>query len=159
MVNSDTDAWSGASIAARLQIEQALADYAIGLDDRDADRWLAAFHDDAVFDVDFPPAILTGHAAILGWAQEVWRFQAITHLTGNHRIDQIEGDHAKGIGCGHGLFKLPDGQTILASARLLDRYERREGVWRIARRKVGVTSSFRLDGSTDLILNGVAIAA
>lgn len=149
--------YSLAGMAARQQIETALADYAIGIDDRNAERWLAAFHDDAVFDVDFPPAVLEGHAAILKWAEEVWRFHTITHMTGNHRIDLVDESHAEGMGRGIGLFKLEGGEVMLASARLKDRYLKRGGDWRIAYRKVSITSSFHLEQTVDLILNGEAV--
>ena len=144
-------------LTARLEIESALHDYSVGIDDRDPQRWLSAFHEDAVFDVDFPPAVLHGHQEILRWAQGVWEFQTISHLTGNHRITLVDTDTATGVGHGLGIFKLLDGAVILANARLEDRYARRDGNWKILRRKVGLVSSFRLNEVTDLILNGKVI--
>ena len=88
------------------------------------------------------------------WARGPWKFQAITHLTANHRIDFIDGSNATGIGHGLGLFKLEDGTTVLATARLKDRYECRDGAWKIASRKVAIVSSFALKDATALILNG-----
>lgn len=144
-------------VIARQAIDLALNDYTIGIDDRDAARWLNAFHVDAVFDVDFPRAVLKGHEAILAWAREAWLFQTISHLTGNHRIEFVDNTHATGIGRGLGIFKLEDGTTVLATARLDDQYESRSGAWKIASRKVFLISSFALRDATPLILNGVEV--
>jgi gamma-hexachlorocyclohexane dehydrochlorinase len=147
-----------ARLAARQEIEGALANYSIGIDDRDPARWLSAFHTDAVFDVDFPKAVLKGHEAILNWAHDPWRFQAITHLTGNHRIDFSDDLNAQGIGHGIGIFKLEDGTTILATARLEDNYQRQEGAWKISRRKVAIVSSFVLTDAQAVMLNGTEVS-
>ena len=139
---------------AQLQIEAVLADYAMGIDERDAARWLSAFHDDAVFDVDYPQAVLRGHEEIENWVREAWRFQTISHLTGNHHITLVDETSGHGLGRGLGLFKIEDGSVVLATARLEDRYEKRAGVWKLSFRRVTLISSFRLEGAAALILNG-----
>lgn len=152
-----SDATGQAAIAeldARAGIETALADYAIGIDERDPDRWLSAFHEDAVLDVAFPQAVLKGHAEILAWAKGLFRFQSLAHLTGNHRITFIDDGRAEGICGGLGLFKLEDGTVTLASARLTDHYARRDGHWRIQHRTMRLTSCFQLNGAVDLIAQG-----
>jgi uncharacterized protein (TIGR02246 family) len=136
------------------EIEAIIADYAEALDTRDGRLWLSVFHDDAVYDVDFPPAVVSGHDALRAWAEDVFRFRTISHLTGNHRIDLIDATTAKAIGRGLGLFTLEDGTVMLASARLIDRFSKRDGKWRIAHRKVNISSAFALNGATELALDG-----
>ena len=141
-------------IAARLEIQNVLADYALGIDQRDPARWLSAFHNDAVFEVGFPLAVLRGHDEILAWAEDVWRFQTISHITSSHHI-VVTGDHGEGTGRGVGLFKLEDGQVMLASARLEDVYLKRDAEWRILKRKVEIISSFILKDAIGVMLNGI----
>jgi hypothetical protein len=144
-----------AQLIARSEIGKALNDYVLGFDGRDKGRWLAAFHQDAVYEVDFPKAVVKGHDEILSWVLEPWEFQTITHITGNHHIDLIDHENASGRGRGVGIFKIKDGSTILATATLDDRYLKRGGSWRISHRKVTIISSFLLNDATPLILNGV----
>lgn len=145
-----------AHLVARSEIGKALNDYVLGIDGRDKGRWLAAFHEDAIYEVDFPKAVAKGHEEILSWVREPWEFQTITHITGNHHVDLIDGDKATGRGRGVGIFKIEDGSVILATATLDDRYSKRGGIWRISYRKVTIISSFLLKDATALILNGVA---
>jgi hypothetical protein len=145
-----------ARLTAQSDIKKALDDYVLGIDGRDKARWLAAFHPDAVYEVDYPKAVVKGHEEILQWVREPWEFQTITHITGNHHIEVLDDTHASGEGRGVGIFKIKDGSTILATAKLEDRYLKRDGVWRISYRKVIIISSFMLGAATALILNGVA---
>jgi SnoaL-like protein len=145
-----------AQLIARSEIGKALNDYVLGIDGRDKSRWLAAFHEDAIYEVDFPKAVVKGHEEILSWVREPWEFQTITHITGNHHIDAIDNDYASGRGRGVGIFKIKDGSVILATATLDDRYLKRGGAWKISYRKVTIISSFLLNDATALILNGVA---
>ena len=144
-------------LVARSEIDRALADYAHGIDGRDEALWLGAFHHDATYEVGFPHASVVGHAQILDWVREPWRFQTITHITGNHRVDMIDDTSATGLGRGVGIFKLEDGGVMLATAKLEDRYLKRNGAWKLSHRKVSIISSFLLDNVTDLILNGVGV--
>jgi hypothetical protein len=145
-----------AQLIARSEIGKALNDYVLGIDGRDKSRWLAAFHEDSIYEVDFPKAVVKGHDEILSWVREPWEFQTITHITGNHHIDVLDRDNASGRGRGVGIFKVKDGSVILATATLDDRYLKRDGVWKISYRKVTIISSFLLNDATALILNGVA---
>ena len=146
-----------AQLIARSEIGKTLNDYVLGIDGRDKGRWLAAFHEDSIYEVDFPKAVAKGHDEILAWVREPWEFQTITHITGNHHIDLIDVDNASGRGRGVGIFKIKDGSVILATATLDDRYLRRGGIWKISHRKVTIISSFLLNDATALILNGVAL--
>ena len=145
-------------LLARSEIDRVLADYAHGIDNRDEALWLSAFHHDATYEVGFPSASITGHEQILAWVREPWRFQTITHITGNHRVDLVDDMNATGIGRGVGIFKLENGSVMLATAKLEDRYLKRDGAWKLSYRKVSIISSFLLNDVTDLILNGRSVA-
>lgn len=142
----------------RYEIDQLLANWLHGLDGKDAALWLSAFHTDGVFEVDAPAAYAKGHDAILEWAStHPWSFQTRSHITCAHRIDFIDDHSATGLGRGAGVFKIEDGTVLLTTGRLDDRYQKRNGVWKIAHRKVSVLSGFKLDGAVDSVLNGVLI--
>ena len=150
---SDNDSTTLTWLLAQKEIEAVLADYAIGMDDRDTERLLSAFAEDAVLDA--AKGVLEGHAAILEWAEEAFKAQTMAHLTGNHRIDIIDEKSAKGVGGGFGLSKLEDGTVVLAFARLIDRYSKINRKWRISYRKIHLMSSFKLNDPIDLIINGI----
>ena len=138
MAGSDTAA-DLAELLARLQIKQAMDNYALGIDMRDLDRFLLAWHEDAVFDVDHPAQICNGHAEIQGWVEGVWEsFDVLNHLSTNHVIDFVDDTHATGIGHAGAMFVMADGAYVTAAAVFDDRYELRDGVWRMAFRKVDV---------------------
>lgn len=145
------------TLVARSEIDRALTDYAHGIDGRDEAQWLSAFHHDAIYDVGFPSASMIGHEKILEWVRGPWLFQTITHITGNHRVDMVDDVNATGVGRGVGIFKLEDGSVVLATAKLEDRYQNRDGAWKISYRKVSIISSFQLNNVTDLILNGLVV--
>lgn len=141
-----------AKLMAQKEIEAAIANYAIGLDDRDANRFISAFHEDAVLDV--AKGRLEGRPAILAWAKDLFRYQTMAHLSGNHNIDVIDENNAKGVGGAFALSSLDDGSVILAFGRLTDRYSKIDEKWRISHRRVAVMSSFKLSGATALIIDG-----
>lgn len=146
-------------LAYRFEIDRILADWLHGIDGRDEGLWLSAFHADGIFEVDAPAACAEGHAAILQWAYDhPWRFQTISHITCAHRVDFIDDHHATGLGRGAGVFKTEDGSVLLTTGRLDDRYTKRDGVWKIAHRKVSVLSGFTLTDAKDVVLNGVLAA-
>ncbi|SFO50079.1 SnoaL-like domain-containing protein [Pseudonocardia ammonioxydans] len=133
-----------AELDARLQIATAMDSYAIGLDGRDLDRFLDAWHEDAVWDVDHPPARCAGHAEIAEYARESWTgFRVVNHITTNHIVEFENGDveggeQASGVGHAAAILVSADGLYITAAAIFHDRYQRRAGRWRISYRKVAL---------------------
>ncbi len=129
-------------MAARLQIKAAVDNYALGLDTRDPDRFLSAWHEDAVWDVDHPPAVCRGHGQITEFAEASWReFKVLNHFTMNHVVDfdgGVGGGKASGLGHAGAMMVSADGLYLTAAAVFHDTYERRDGVWRMTYRKVGL---------------------
>jgi hypothetical protein len=126
-------------LAARLQIENAINNYALGIDLRDRDRFLGAWHEDAVFDVDHPPQICTGHGEISEWVENVWEvFDVLNHLTMNHTITFESPTEASGVGHAGAFFVMKDGAYITGGAFYFDKYELRDGTWRMTYRKTDV---------------------
>ncbi|WP_179045772.1 nuclear transport factor 2 family protein [Sphingobium lactosutens] len=106
-----------------------------GLDRCDRGMLLSVFHPDATDD----HGGFKGSAAeFVDWVVELLpTMERTQHLIGNVLID-VAGDHAVGEACfmaNHDM-KNAQGQPIrmIAAGRYLDRFERREGLWKIAHR-------------------------
>lgn len=122
----------------RLQIKAAVDSYALGLDTRDLGLFLSAWHDDAVWDVDHPPAMCNGHPEIAEFAEVSWQeIKVLNHFTMNHTVD-FEGDKATGLGHAAAMMVSAEDLYITAAAVFHDTYERRDGVWRMSYRKVSL---------------------
>ncbi|MEV6639488.1 nuclear transport factor 2 family protein [Amycolatopsis sp. NPDC051371] len=123
-------------LLARLQIKAAMDSYALGLDTRDLNRFLSAWHEDAIWDVDHPPATCDGHNQITEFAEASWQeIKVLNHFTMNHVVE-ISGDQGSGVGHAAAMMVSADDLYITAAAVFHDKYERRSGTWKISHRKV-----------------------
>lgn len=164
-------------LSARAQIHDVLLRYCRGLDRVDMSLVRGAFHTDAW--IDFPESLHIG--GVEGFFQfltdEMPRFERTMHFLGNSLIEfdgpdtayvetYLQADHQ---GSERHHWK---NQTVKLWARYLDRFEQRDGVWLIARRRLAVdwmlrypkdgwfddhpdASVFKRDG-TDPVLRKVA---
>ena len=127
-----------AELEARLQIKAAIDNYALGIDIRDMDRFLGAWHEDAVWEENDPPMVLTGHRALAEFIEAAWtQFKVLNHFTMNHAVE-FEGDKATGLGHAGAMMVTADDVYITAAAEFYDTYEQRDGVWRISHRRVQI---------------------
>ncbi len=128
-------------LSARVQIHDVLLRYCRGLDRVNMDLVRGAFHGDAW--IDFPKSLHVG--SVDGFVEflsaEMLRFVRTTHNLGNSLIEfdgpniahvetYLNADHQ-----GSEEHQWKD-QTVKLWARYLDRFELRDGVWLIARRKM-----------------------
>lgn len=135
-------------LIAREGINRAFDNYALGMDLRDLDRFLSAWHDDAVFIQDNPKGEFAGHKGLQAWVESVWAGYATTnHLVGNLAIDLTGPDQASAVGGCVGLLVQSDGSYQPGGAHYFDRYTRRNGVWRISYRKCWVSHLAVLPGA------------
>ncbi|MEU3511993.1 nuclear transport factor 2 family protein [Streptomyces longwoodensis] len=135
-------------LTARAEIHDVLLRYCRGLDRVDMDLVRGAFHEDAW--VQFPASLHVG--PVDGFLEfltgEMPRFVRTMHLLGNSLIEfdgpdvahvetYLQADH-QGSELHH--WK---GEYVKLWARYLDRFERRDGKWLIARRRLLVDWMFR----------------
>ena len=135
-------------LSARAEIHDVLLRYCRGLDRVDMSLVRGAFHDDAF--VQFPESLHRG--SVDGFLQfltgEMPRFVRTMHNLGNSLIDfdgpdtahvetYLNADHQ---GTAEHQWS---GAYVKLWARYLDRFERRNGEWRIARRKLFVDWMYR----------------
>lgn len=108
------------------------------IDRNDHEGILACYHDDAIDDHGEYSGPAAGFA---DWVAMLYRerVESMSHLVANHLVD-VRRDHA----CGetyvqvHLIGQPADGQRLVMTGlgRYLDRFERRDGIWRIAHRRV-----------------------
>ncbi|MBA3289296.1 MAG: nuclear transport factor 2 family protein [Acidimicrobiia bacterium] len=132
----------------RLEAESALrrlgSDYCQGFDKRDWDRFAGVWHEDAVWVVVGAGVQFEGLEAIVEQARRMWEEPELRqshHHNANSVIDiDIGGDVATGMTDVHVNVELGDHTWQRFTATYIDRYERRAGRWKIARREAGLAS-------------------
>ena len=123
----------------RAEIDALGANYCRGCDGRDAKVFMSIWHEDASYDVGGPFSAYQGHEQIRVGLQEIWDALAETHhWPANATVEFEASDRASGrsdVG-----FELVDndGRFVVGAASYDDRFERRDGVWKIAHRKVDI---------------------
>jgi ketosteroid isomerase-like protein len=139
---------SGAGADDRASLRDLAERYAAGVDRRDVDLFLSAFHADGcllVFQPSESPAprgTRRGRAELADVITRISRHDRTFHLIGNSSYD-VDGDHATGeIYCEAHHLDRPDGQAEggtdhIMYIRYQDAYEKAaDGSWQIAERRV-----------------------
>ncbi len=122
-------------LADRIEIEEVLTRYCRGVDRADQAELAAVYHPDAIDD----------HGTFVGNAHEFARWatkgatnvwEASHHTVHNVLVDWIDDDTAS-VECSILGFnqRIGGGEIEVFAGRYLDRFERRDGVWRIAHRR------------------------
>ena len=128
------------TIESRFAIHRLVSDYCHGCDKHDIERFMAIWHDDAVWEIGPPYGDFHGGAQIRHAMEDlIWRELPETHHWTTNLVVEFEfPDLATGI-CDVSCEAVnPQGETILIAATYRDRYERREGTWAISRRGVDI---------------------
>jgi hypothetical protein len=131
-------------VETELALHRLAADYCIGADQEDLARFVAIWTAGALWDAagDDPADDehrFRGIDAITAAVQMQWvTFPRMQHATANHVIERDRGDLDAASGrCDVVVtVQLPDGRWVLGGGVYEDRYERTDGVWRIAMRTV-----------------------
>ncbi len=125
-------------LESRMALRDLVTDYCLGFDNRDWERFISIWHDDAIWEIGPPFGTFSGHAgireAVLDVLYPVWR--ETHHLTSNLRLEFDNPDQARGVCNVDCMGATTDDIVQMISATYSDDYERRDGVWKIARRHV-----------------------
>lgn len=117
-------------------IKEAMNRYLMGLDRLDASLIESAFHVDAVVEHAGFTWSGSGIGDVIVSAISSM-FDRSMHLLGNHRVEFV-GEHAfaESYVLAHCVLPSPDDDTsILRSLRYVDRFEKRDGQWRVQTRR------------------------
>jgi gamma-hexachlorocyclohexane dehydrochlorinase len=134
----------------RLALQDLVSDYCLGFDKRDMARFIAIWWPDAVWEIGPPFGDFVGHDGVNRAVYDIlWpAWGTSTHYTTNLRVTPVSVDVAEGICDVYCIGNSSDGQAQTVAATYTDRFERRDGVWKIARRKVTMQHFSPLTGIT-----------
>jgi hypothetical protein len=127
-----------------IALQQLASRYALAADTGDVDGFRAVFHADGRLGVYYPDADepfseLVGHDQLAVIPPSLsQRFRCTAHQMMNHVID-VDGDVATGTllcTARHLSRDLDEPSALVVVIRYVDRYERRDGPWRITDREV-----------------------
>lgn len=130
------------AVTDQLALRELATAYASGVDRRDRELFLTAFHPDAVLilhppgDPDTVSGTRRGHDELGEITTLIARYAQTYHFVGNTRY-QIDGDHASGEVYGMAHHLTPDrhgGTDFVMLMRYVDTYSRRDGTWGIDER-------------------------
>lgn len=125
-------------IESRIAMHELVSDYCHGFDKHDWDRFLAIWWEDCVWEIGPPFGSFDGHAGVTKAVKEIlWpAWLASSHFTTNLVIRFDGPDKAHGVCDVDCIGTTSDNQAQTVSATYTDDFERRNGVWKIARRHV-----------------------
>jgi len=125
----------------RTAIAELVFNYCHGFDKRDFERFLAIWWEDCVWHIGPPFGSFAGHEGIRQAVHDVlWpAWTQSQHITSNLVIHFRDPDHAESV-CDVDCTGLLAGssEATFVGASYADALERRDGVWRIAERKVSM---------------------
>ena len=128
-------------LESRFALRDLVSDYCHGFDKRDYKRFLSIWWEDCLWDIGPPFGKFNGHEGIQTAIHEVlWpAWKESHHLTTNLRIEFEERDKASAM-CDVDCTGLLTGENecTIVNATYYDSFERRDGVWKISKRKVKI---------------------
>jgi gamma-hexachlorocyclohexane dehydrochlorinase len=125
-------------LESRSAMRDLVTDYCRGFDTHDWDRFISIWHEDAVWEIGEPFGTFTGHEgiheAVFDVLYPVWR--ETHHLSSNLKVEFDGPDRAHGVADVDCMGATNDDIVQRISATYSDDFERRNGVWKIAKRHV-----------------------
>jgi len=125
-------------LESRAALRDLVTDYCLGFDNHDWDRFISIWHPDAIWEIGAPFGTFNNHEgirkAVFDILYPVWR--ETHHLTSNLRLTFSDADHANGVCNVDCMGATKDDIVQMISATYSDDFERRDGVWKIAKRHV-----------------------
>jgi hypothetical protein len=129
----------------RLEILDCVNLYCRGLDRLDPDLIESAYHPDAI---DNHYDFIGRREKFVPYAIKVESGLEATHHGISSHNCTIDGDVAHAESYAHWFLRKAGGTIAsIGSGRYIDRFERRDGQWKIARRQILMDSNFEVDGS------------
>jgi hypothetical protein len=123
------------ALESREAISRLIADYGHAFDNHNGELLTSLWHEDANFDLGEPFGAFVGPAAILEGATELWADVPIQHhWMANVAID-LDGDTATSVTALDCFVTSVEAGPSMVGGQYIDRFERRNGVWKFADRK------------------------
>lgn len=127
---------SDAELRDKFALQQLAWTYCHAVDRRDMALLRSLYHDDAVDD--HGPMFCGSPDEFVAWLPSVLAGWELTSHVISNMLFLLDGDRADGELATMAYHRSPgpDAREFIAGGRYLDRYERREGVWRFLRRSL-----------------------
>jgi len=137
-------------VESRFALHDLVSDYCHGFYKRDWSRFIAIWWEDCVWEIGPPFGDFAGHDGIRQAVKDIlwpaWRESS--HFTTNLVVTFDGRDSADGLCDVDCIGTTADNQAQTVAATYRDRFERRAGVWKIARRSVTMHHFSPLHGIT-----------
>ena len=118
----------------RIAIDDLVSTYCLAIDERDLDRFLSLFTDDAALRHEDGVMRLEGLPAIREYYTQRFAGYGVTFHTPHSRlVEFVSPEEAAGVVTGHAEMS-QDGELVLAAIRYTDRYRKVGGRWLFAER-------------------------
>ena len=136
------------TLYSRIEIGDLVSDYCHGVDKHDLDRFSRIWHDDAVWEIGPPFGDFTGRDSICAaLVDHIWPAWRETHHWTTNLVLEFDGpNHARGVCDVNCNGASPEGVMQVVAATYRDRFERRDGRWAIAVRRVDMFYFNQLPG-------------
>lgn len=125
-------------LESRSALRDLVTDYCQGFDNHNWEQFISIWHEDAIWEIGPPFGTFNGHEGIRQAVVEIlypaWR--ETHHLCSNLRLEFEDPDHARGVCDVDCMGATADDIVQMISATYTDDFERRDGVWKIAKRHV-----------------------
>lgn len=124
----------------RVAINDVLARYADGVNQRDAALWASTWDEEAEWRL-FDPDPVQGRAAIVeAWQRAMTCFPFVVMMVARGKV-VIDGDTATGRSYSSEVARTADGKRMRVQGCYQDRYRKRNGIWGFAFRAFTVLDS------------------
>jgi gamma-hexachlorocyclohexane dehydrochlorinase len=125
-------------LESRATLRDLVTDYCQGFDNHDWEKFISIWHEGAIWEIGPPFGTFNGHEgirqAVFDILYPAWR--ETHHLTSNLRLTFSDANHARGVSDVDCMGATTDDIVQMISATYTDEFERRNGVWKIAKRHV-----------------------
>ena len=127
-----------AELESRAALRDLVTDYCRGFDTHNWEQFISIWHEDAIWEIGPPFGTFEGHegirSAVIDVLYPAWR--ETHHLASNLNVSFNGPDNAQGICDVDCMGATADDIVQMISATYADNLERRDGVWKIAKRHV-----------------------
>jgi hypothetical protein len=126
-------------VESRFAIEDLIARYTHGFDNQDEEMLHSIWHEDAILDFGDAFGVHEGIDAIRQAADGFWATITWMHHWQSTPLIEIDGDRASGLVALDCMVRSAEQGPVRVAGNYRDVYERRDGVWKIARRDFEVS--------------------
>ncbi|MDI1295087.1 MAG: nuclear transport factor 2 family protein [bacterium] len=124
----------------RVAINDILARYADGVNQRDAALWGATWDQDGEWFLFGPDTVSGRDAIVAAWTEAMAGFPFVVMSVSQGAVT-IDGDSASGRSYSSEIARTADGRRLRVHGCYQDRYRKRDGVWRFAFRRFAMLDS------------------